>query len=88
MSAFALQSLAQVAVDRTADDGANAAGWLFGLGGAIAVVVLLLFLAWLALIIWAIIDLVSNPRIDGTIKIVWAHGDFLPAGNRPAWSTS
>ena len=53
---------------QTASDG-NAG--FFAVGG-IFLVFILLALASLALIIWAIVDLVGNPRIDGSIKIVWA----------------
>ena len=66
-----IAALAQIVVDRTTND-SDAAGWLFGLGGAIAIVVLLFILAALALVVWAVIDLIGNPRIDGTLKIVWA----------------
>ena len=71
MNVLPLTTVAQVVVDRTAD-GSNAAGWLFGLGGALAIIVLLFILASLALIVWAVVDLIGNPRIDGPLKIVWA----------------
>ena len=70
MSLASLLPLAQTAYG-TANN-SNAAGWLFGLGGMLAVFVLLLILASIALIVWAIVDLIGNPRIEGTLKIVWA----------------
>lgn len=53
-----------------ADDGG--AGGLFAAGGCFLLVVILLSLAALGLIIWAIIDLISNPAMDTTMKIIWA----------------
>lgn len=53
----------------TADNGA---GGLFAAGGCFLLVVILLSLAALGLIIWAIIDLIGNPAMDTTMKIIWA----------------
>ena len=65
----ALPALANVVVRDTGDADA---GWLFGLAGGVAIIALILGLLALALIVWAVIDLISNPRIDGVMKIVWA----------------
>ena len=54
------------------DDTGGGAGGAFALGGCFLVAIILIGLASLGLIIWAIVDLIGNPNVDGTMKIVWA----------------
>jgi hypothetical protein len=60
--------LIATAVNGTGADGSG----IFAVGGCFLLVIILLSLAALGLIIWAIIDLVGNPALSGPVKIIWA----------------
>jgi hypothetical protein len=46
--------------------------WPFELAGGFAVVALIIAIVTTIVWIWALVDCLQNPRLDGTEKLVWA----------------